>query len=129
MGDTSPGPFTRWLIVLALAASLSLSACFSKGVVQDPKTPAEQALVGIGNTHGALMLAYDDVVVLYQSNGLTKAQANARLDDIDRYRANLNDAKELVVSGGSLKDANDKVAAARVFLKQLKLFLDSLRGS
>ena len=128
MNDTILGLPVRWLIVLVLAASLSLSACFSKGVVKDPTTPAEQALVGIGEVRGALLLAYDDVVGLYQSGALTKAQANAKLDDLDRYAASLTDAQLLVETGGSLKSANDKVAAARVFLKQLKSFIDSLRG-
>ena len=126
MCDARPGP--PWLIILALAASLSLSACFSKGVVQEPKTPAEQALIAIGNAYGAIMLAYDDVVAVRKSNAVTQDQANAKLDDLDRYRGNLNDAKILVETGGSISDAENKVAAARIFLKQLKTFIDSVKG-
>jgi len=119
---------TPWFIVLALAASLSLPACFSRGVVVDPQTPAEHALVGIGNARGAVILAYDDVVFVHMAGNITQAQANAKLDDLDRYRAALVEAEVLVVSGGSIKDANDKVAAVRAFLVTLKAFLDTFRG-
>ena len=86
MRDGSPGPKWGIFCALALAASLSLSACFSKGVVQDPQTPAEQALVGIGEARGALLLVYDDVVGLYQSGALTQAQANSK-EEVKEYNA------------------------------------------